>query len=242
MSKRKEIIKLFNDRLFSGLLDDRDFLKGPYLLKERKAKLFKCQHQVECKVDPQKHPIWTPALGDENTTVMVVGEAPSATGGLGVHIGGLFEQWKSDSKSPVTDLRDWVKDNCGGKVPYFTDLAKCGVAKQKNKAGLTSRIKKCRERFLIEEIRILNPKWIFCIGNTAYKCMSKLITRERLSSQISLRKLMHYSRLASLPLTIEDKRNLIWKWEANFLTDEELKEKLFELSYFRAKKGISESR
>ena len=82
MSKREEIIKLFNDGLFSGQLNDVDFMEGPHLLEEGEAKLFKCQHQVECKVDPQKHPIWTPALGDENTAVMVVGEAPSATGGL----------------------------------------------------------------------------------------------------------------------------------------------------------------
>jgi len=242
MSKRDEIIALFNKKLFSLKLDDSDFLNKHPLPDDGKGRPFKCDCAQKCGVDPRKHPIWTPALGDEESEVMVVGEAPSATGGLGVNIGGLFEQWEDERKSHVTDLRDWVKDNLGGKVPYFTDLAKCGVANQKNKAGLARRIKKCRERFLIEEIRILNPKWIFCIGNTAHKFVSELITRERLSSQISLRRLTHYSGLASLPLTIEDKKNLIWKWEAGFLRDEELKEKLFELSYFRTKKSISESR
>jgi len=240
MSKREEIIKLFNDKLFSNKLDPGEFLKKRKL-NGKKARLFECKDADGCGVDPQKHPIWTPALGDENTAVMVVGEAPSATGGLGVHIGGLFEQWEDDPKSPVTDLRDWVKDNFGGKVPYFTDLAKCGVANQRYKGELKPRIRKCMEHFLIQEIILIKPETILCMGKTAYDSLLESEKENRIKVD-NIVWLTHYARVASWPLNIEDKKNIIWEWEAGFLTDEELKEKLFELSYFKAKKGISESR
>lgn len=235
MSKKDEIISLFNKKLFSNKLKREDFLNRTDLPSSSGAKVFTCQFRDNCNVDESKHPIWTPALGDDDTDVMVVGEAPSAGGGPGIHIGGLFGKWENSPKSPAVPMRDWVMNNYG-TIPHFTDLAKCGVERQKNKNELKKRIPNCIKYLLKEEIRIMHPKRLLCTGNTAYYFVLDLRQRNEISKDIELVKLTHYSRLASLPLSVEDKKNIIWKLEAGFLSHEMLARiPLCELSHFRRK-------
>jgi uracil-DNA glycosylase len=218
MNKRDEIFNLFNKKLFAEKLDMEDFLKWTPPNKSE-ARVFACEHKDCCGVDENKHPIWTPAFGDVNTTVMVVGEAPSATGGLSIHFGGLFGDWENNARSPVVPLRDWVKDSDNyGTIPYFTDLAKCGSAKQQDKAELNVRIPKCVKYLLTEEIEIIKPETILCVGNRAYDSVSTL----ELKGKPKVFKLLHYSNQGTLPLSIEDKKQVIWKWQTHLLSDEDL--------------------
>jgi uracil-DNA glycosylase len=215
MHRKDEIFDLFNRKLFAERLEIKEFLtRTPPNSSERHV--FACEHKDDCKVVRSKHPIWTPALGDENTAVMIVGEAPGAIEGPGVHFSGLFADWEYNPRSPGVQLRNWVKDNYG-TVPYFTDLAKCGLAKQQDKGLLKIRIPKCVEYLLQREIELLAPKTILCVGNRAYYFIRKLET-----GKADIFKLLHYSRRSSLPLSIEDKTQIIWKWQTRLLSDEDL--------------------
>jgi hypothetical protein len=54
---------------------------------------FKCDDEETCKCNSSLEPIWTPAFGDEiDTTVMLIGEAPSTTGGKGTHLGVAYSR------------------------------------------------------------------------------------------------------------------------------------------------------
>ncbi len=219
MARKDKIFDLFNEKLFAEKLQMRDFWERT-LPNSSEMHVFVCKHKDDCKVVRSKHPIWTPALGDANTTVMIVGEAPSATEGPGLHFGGLFEDWENDPRSPVVQLRDWVKDRKNyGTIPYFTDLAKCGLAKQQGKGLLNVRIPKCMAYLLQKEIELVAPKTILCLGNRAYDFVSKLKTRD-----VDIFKLLHWSNRASLPLSIEDKREIIWRWQTRKLSDKDLAE------------------
>lgn len=231
MNKSDEIFNLFNQKLFAEKLEIKDFLKRTPRSKSETI-VFACEHKEHCRVNQNKHPIWTPALGCEDTKVMITGEAPSKTEGLGIHFGGWFKDWENDPQSPVVPLRYWVEENYG-TVPYFTDLAKCGLARQQDKAELKVRIPKCVEYLLTKEIEIIKTRTILCVGNTAYDFVRKL----KLKEEPDVFKLLHWSNRGSLPLTIEDKKQIIWKWQVSSGSDKEklVQLSLSNLSFFRDK-------
>jgi uracil-DNA glycosylase len=218
MDRKEEIFSLFNRKLFAEKLEMEDFLKRTPP-NSSEMRLFACEHRDYCKVAKSKHPIWTPALGDASAKVMIVGEAPSATERPGLHFGGLFSDWENDPRSPVVQLRNWVGDNYEKTIPYFTDLAKCGVAKQQDKGLLKVRIPKCVDHLLQREIELLAPETILCLGNRAYDFVSELKTGDA-----DIFKLLHWSNRGSLPLSIEDKKEIIWKWQTGKLSGEKLAE------------------
>ena len=188
---------------------------------------FHCSNCNQCSVDIKSEPIYTPFIGDENTKIMIIGEAPSRSGingGSGPHIGGDFKSLEDSGKSPITEVREFVKENYGGTIPYFTDMIKCGIAKQNEKREkLSIRAEKCIEKFLREEIKIIDPDIIFCTGNFVYDYIFNKQQAGKIDGGVRIIKLVHYSRRASLPLSIRDKRELIWKIQANLISEENLK-------------------
>ncbi|MGD0795674.1 MAG: uracil-DNA glycosylase family protein [Dehalococcoidales bacterium] len=235
MNKTDEIFKLFSEKMFNNKLEKADFLNHH----GRLTISFTCKYISECKVKSNKQPTWTAAIGsnkkgNDNFDIMAIGEAPSASEGIGMHMGRRFVSWKDNSESPVVAFRDWAACRYG-TVPYFTDLAKCGVANQQNKNVLKKRFKNCIKYILLEEIKIIKPKTILCIGNVSYHYMGKLV--KELGMKTNLVKLTHYSRQAQLPISIEDKMNIIWDWDISKSDPskrEEIKKKLLStLSHFK---------
>ena len=215
--------------LFKQCFGDQDFLKRGM------SRQFHCPHSVDCGVFPEKEPIpiWTSYPGDEGTEVMIVAEAPSNTGGPGVHIAGRFADTEIDPRSPLHILKQFVKDNYG-TIPYFADLVKCGLSKQGDNKPIQNRATNCYEQLLRKEIEIIKPKTILCIGGLAQEFLKKRQSQGDISRDIALVSLMHYSRRASLPLSNEDKMNIIWKKQANKISNSELsKIPLTELSFFK---------
>ncbi len=223
--KRAALIELFQEHLFcdTSKID---------LLKQGAVNCFSCKFRKACEVDIGKHPIWSPAFGSEGATVMVIGEAPSASGGVGPHIGGLFSNWQNTNLSPVVPLRDWVFENYGC-IPYFTDAIKCGSNSQtrERKVVLKNRQNNCFHHFLKEEIQIMKPEHILVLGKSTDEFLRKNLDKKYGKRMVYL---MHYSRQACLPLSIEDKKNIIWMLQTGKKSQEEISNmKLGELSYFR---------
>ena len=203
---------------------------------------FCCPNRKECEVDERKQPIWTPRFGDENTDVMIVAEAPSNAGGPGLHIGGLLAECTEDNRSPLYKLRDFVEheEKYGKTTPYFTDLVKCGVASQgrEKKGRLEKRAKKC-VALLLEEIRIMKPLIILCVGALPWKYLEEYQSErvpeaKRIDKEIKLYQLTHYGRQAGLHLDIDDKVKLIWRCETGLSSPENMA--LSQLSHFKSKK------
>ena len=221
MNKIEEIVDLFR-----GAFDVKNFMLRTEL------PCFKCPNINICNVQPEKEPIYTPMPGDDNTSIMIIAEAPSGNGGTGPKVGGFFGDVK-EHKSPLFILKRFIIDTFG-EIPYFTDLIKCGVAKQRDKDVLNTREPHCIDMFLIKEIKIMKPRHIFCIGWRAQNALDKLQKKNLIDNTIRIVNLMHYSRQALLPLSPEDKRKIIWKMQADMLTKEDLEGmNLLSLSYFR---------
>lgn len=223
MDKKGEIRKIF-----SNFVCD-DFFKFGY------PESFHCDKESECGIDQDNEPIWSPALGDENATVMFVGEAPSTTGRAGPHLGGVFRDWPDD-QGQIIQFRNFFAEELGF-MPYFTDLVKCGPKNSGDKKTIDSRAKKCIELFLLKEIEVLDPDYIYCVGRKSYTYLKKYklvkSTGKSKGKPIELKPLIHYSLQAGLPLNHEDKK-LIWRWQLGRLAKNHVENiPLASLSYFQ---------
>jgi len=190
MTRQEEI-----DRLF------RKYFETDNLLKRGTPKTFHCCDEVKCSVNQHEEPIWTPYIGDVDTDIMIVAEAPSITGHKGPHIAGqdmgvsfLLDKNKRDEG--LNALKEFVQESIDKKfhrLPYFTDLIKCGVVNQgrEEKGKLKKRLPYCTKRFLLKEINIINPRIIICVGNMANDFMEK-----NNENNIKIIKLIHYSAVA----------------------------------------------
>lgn len=201
MSKTDKLISLFT----TEFITDDFFSKG-------KADDFRCPLIDKCTVNKAEEPIWSPALGDEGTTIMIVGEAPSRRkkGGAGPHIGGQFKDW-TDGEA-VHSLLRFVQTHFR-TVPYFTDVMKCGVASQTpahKKAVFEIRTRNCTKRFLFKEIEIIDPKTILCLGKTSFIALKGAQENGSIKQSINLVNLIHYGKQAGLPLTAKDKETILW--------------------------------
>ena len=189
-----------------------------------------CPHEKECNVreGEAKYPAY---LGDEDTRVMVVAEAPSTANGVGPNVVQLFsEVTKSPKNLNMLKLRDFVQDYYN-TTPHFTDLAKCGVV---GKSPIPkNRVDICTKHFLLNEIDILKPEYVICVGKRSEDFFKKLKEQQEISDSVKLRFLTHYSNQAQLHLTIEDKYGIVWKWQARLLSEEDFIGELPKLSFFR---------
>ena len=218
MTKYDQIVALFQ----------KDFICNDFAIRG-KAEAFICPLQQECKVNQVAEPIWTAALGSDDTKVMIVAEAPSAKGGIGPHIGGLVKNWTHEKS--VNSLFTFVQKYFN-TIPYFTDLMKCGVSRQtKEKKSLVfkARIKNCLTHYLLKEIKIIKPEIILCVGNLSFSALKDCRNRGLINDSTKLVKLIHYGRQAGLPLSPDDKKNLIWPIQVGKVS----KDRLRDLSYFK---------
>jgi len=223
MTKGKQIEKLFK-RCFE--FDD--------FTKQCEVKTFECLNRGKCHIK-RGEPRWTAYLGSPDTYIMAVAEAPSRKG---TFIAGNFADVPNRKKSPIHIVKEFVEDYYG-TIPYFTDLIKCGVTKQKNKNDvLKTRAELCINYFLLEEIRIIKPRIILCIGGLAQKLLRRYKDMDKISKGIKLIPLLHYGSQAQLNLSPDEKKDIIWKWQVGKLTRKELGQKLSKLSYFNKKPEI----
>lgn len=220
LNKEDRIIDLFHDSF-----------KAESYLKRGMPCIFKCEHQSECEVDIKNEPIWMPAFGDNGTKVMIVAEAPSSTGGKGPHIGGYIKDWEKENETTVNSLFRYVR-KFYNTIPYFTDLMKCGISRQstekKNKV-FNKRTKYCADKFLIKEIEIITPEVILCVGKRAFDALNNYKDKYN----YELIQLIHYGRQANLPLTSEDKENIIWPLQSNKISKDEIGKNISKLSFIR---------
>lgn len=226
MTKNKQIIKLFAE-VFKT---DSFSKKGP-------AKGFTCQSQRKCKVNSEHEAIYSPILGDSQTRIMIVGEAPSSAGGTGPHIGGCVKDYLkkglSENEEPQNALFRFVKKYYK-TTPYFTNLMKCGVSqqtKEKKKSVFEIRTKNCAEHFLLKEIEIIDPEVVLCVGKESRDVLQSFQKNGRIKKSTKLVFLIHYSKQAGLPLTIKDKEKVIWPLQVQ--VGKLPKEKIFETDFFK---------
>lgn len=231
LTKKQKIEKLFK----------KSFICDDFFKFNTEIHRFSCCNEKDCALvkdqDSYKEPIWSPAFGSENATVMLVAEAPSTTGGIGPHLGGLFECWKDKKPEKklkgVLEFRDFFSGVLGF-TPYFTDLVKCGPPNTGNKTLIIQRAKKCVGLFLMEEIKIIKPKYIYCIGKLSYTfLLAQNNEIKKINDNfIGLVPLIHYSSQAGLPLTPNDKKR-IWEWQLRGVSKKQVDDlSLKSLSFF----------
>ena len=208
MDKRDQIRNLFS----SFICRDDDFFSYDKTHRRLDSRIrFRCENEGtgKCAITKRSEPIWSPAFGDPDTKVMLVAEAPSTSGGVGPHVGGLFADWDT------WEFRDFFREELG-YVPYLTDLVKCGPRDARDKTVVRKRARYCGERFLIEEIRIISPDSIYCVGRESYNWLVGYRDKSGLVNangrDIRLEQIIHYSLQAGLPLTVADKK-MIWRWQ-----------------------------
>jgi hypothetical protein len=217
-----------NEKIFERLSESfktKDFLKwGP-------ADGFHCECEAEgeCNVNKGEQPILSPFFGDGECNVMVVAEKPSGAGGVGPRIGGRFADIPKgrgglSRKDPLFDFRHFATTYCYGVTPYMTDLAKCGYRGTEPPGDeLRTRFKNCFKQFLVEEIRVVEPEKILCVGRVAYDYLVDRQKQGEISAGIELIWLTHYSRQAQLHLSPQEKVEL-WRWQASRGKEKKLEE------------------
>jgi uracil-DNA glycosylase len=217
MTRNQQISELFSE----------DF-KCKNFFERGRADMFTCPKQSQCRVDQKKEAIWSPGIGDEGTQVMIVAEAPSKKGGLGPHISGLIGAFSQ--AEAVNGLLRFAKKYFN-TVPYFTDLMKCGVREQTKQAKhvFRDRTLNCVEHFLLKEIEIIKPHTILCVGASSFAAIKQCKETGQINKDIEIIKLIHYGRQANLPLTKEDKENIIWPLQLRKISAE----KIFELDFIK---------
>lgn len=187
-----------------------------------------------CKVDLVKEAAYTPAIGNENTEVMLVAESPSTKLGKGAFIAGHVDTISPSDKT-INKLISTIKKYYNGVTPYFTDVIKCGLEKTAYKEKLAARKKNYVEKFLIQEIAIINPKKIVCVGKFSFDILKEIQAKGRIDSKIEVIQVTHYSQRASFPLTIDDKAEIMWPIELGLISKEEALKIILDLKHIKAR-------
>lgn len=216
-------------KLFDEAFDNYgDYTKSKSIQNTHK---FTCPNKDKCNTSDEGTKI-TSYLGDKKTKIMIVGEAPSNHDGSNIHIAGKFEDLNNLGNG-FAELKQFFKDEFN-EYPYFTDIVKCGLVKQKDsKRILIDRLDNCIQMFLLKEIEIMKPEKIFCQGNLAYNAIIELQENKKINKEIKIIKMLHYSRNANLPLNKEDKK-LIWQLQYGKYSQSEIEEfKISKLSFIR---------
>lgn len=202
------------------------YSKGSEFSDIKKECSLTCKHAIACEFSLDHEASFSGALGDPESKIMVVAESPSTRWGKGAHITGLTAKLVNDKEikksRELLILLEYLK-NIYGSFPYFTDFVKCGVKKTREKELLTIRKHNCVETHLIEEMKILNPEKIVCLGNDSHDAVVKLFIELYPKKKVEdhVFKITHFSRSASLPLSMKDKMNVIWKLELGLVKNRE---------------------
>ncbi len=224
MSINNKLIKLFAKDFHA-----KDFSE------QSKARKFTCRYLKQCNVNIKTEACFTPLFGDLHTKIMLVAEAPSVKKkagekNVGPNIGGMLKNVTNANKA-LSSIRDFIESHYK-TVPHFTDLMKCGAEKQTRefkKNIFRIRTENCFKHYLVNEIRILKPNKIFCLGWLSFKKMKSAQKNNEISSKIKIIKLLHYGSQASINLTSQDKLNYIWPLQAGLLKNVSIKK----LNFYR---------
>lgn len=220
--KNKKIIELFQNEF-------ADFETFP--AEQIKSK-FKCNCSELCKVNLSKEAAYTGIIGDTNTDIMIVAESPSTKYDAGCFLGGNINSLLSGKDKNLKSLiRFIINYDKQKRQPYFTDTIKCGLEKTREKEKLTLRNKNCTQKFLLKEIEIIQPKLIICLGSHSFETLNRYKDEGKISNEIELVKLHHYSNRASLTLTIEDKENIIWPIQFKMLSKKQALQKALTIKH-----------
>lgn len=230
MTKNDRIKNLFKTKFGDGEWDATG---------KRTICKFKC---TKCSIEP-KSPRYSGLLGSDDTDVMLIAEAPSASNGVDAYFGGQLEIVlpKLKASKSLGQLIDFTKSD--GKTPYFTDVCKCGVSKQNKKSGLSkARQKNCINNFLKDEILIIEPRIIYCIGKTAYIAIKTLKNDKSIAEespklfdilkQAQIVELIHYSNQAGFPLKDSDKL-IIWEIQSGRIPKKDFAAKILSLDFIK---------
>jgi hypothetical protein len=193
-------------------------------------------------------PIYTGLLGDCESDILVVGETPSASdlkndpsrgtiqldcGGPDrdsfdhPHLGGYSRNITENGKSPLGDFLTFIRSSCliegtkPGPWPWFTDLVKCGVPRQSSKRILRIRQRFCVPYLLVDEIAIIQPRIIACVGKVAFQAVRDLLAKGMVAASTRVLYFLHYSRSAGLTVTVDEKRDILWPLQAGCVPPEE---------------------
>lgn len=227
MSKHEQILTLFRERYANFDVFPARAATTPG---------FKCTHCEACDVNlgKDKEASYTSLLGDEQATYMVVAESPSKANGSGCWLGGLSKNAGSGKGNDnIQRFFDYIKHQDQGRYPYFTDVVKCGLEKTSVKAKLAIRKQHCIDTYLEQEIRIMQPKVIVCLGRFAFTEVQPVA--RRVDPAIRVVPIMHYSNRASLTMDIEDKVKVIWPLELGLVSPEEARGLVLQLKHLVSK-------
>ena len=236
--KSKDLVDLISKKLFriEGL--------ETRINMDSDSSIFLCPHKDKCnvvvgkKIDKKTDPIYSPIFDVKGCDIMLIAEAPSSSGGNGLIYPRSINQFiDSTQVDPFINVLKFFKHYFQDKRLYFTDIAKCGLASQSDKKNLNRRIQSCAEYMLLEEIRLLKPEGIYCIGKTSYEHLKNNFEQKLnllgYSFSSNVKKLLHFGRQANMPLNDADKESIIWKIQCGLIKLEEEPQILSKLSFFR---------
>lgn len=192
MGKKEELQKLFENTFIVDLKENNGYWG--------KLCVFKCTNGGEqgvCKTESLEVKR-TCAPGEEKSKVLILGEAPSSGKGTKKRVGAktsmLFSNITDDNQSPQYLLREVILKQYGS-IPFFTDYVKCGVLSQKNdKHKLDVRKEPCFNKFLLEEIKIIQPEVILCCEiNVFWFLVKKIKKLINLLNNFELIHIYHYT-------------------------------------------------
>jgi uracil-DNA glycosylase len=227
-----QLFKLYSERMFDSI-----FLPTDHTGKTQLVSCYQCKNRELCQVKPDQ-PIYTGYLGDSESRILVIGEAPSMSGSTRsmksifrgnyspeytqAHINEDTQNIEKGWNSPYP-LMKYIKDFGGeGLWPYFTDLIKCGCRKQdgEKKTILDLREETCFMHILIEELRILKPKIIICCHSRSHRVMSDYLKHNRIGFNSTVILAYHYSNAVRY-FSLEDKIKSIWPIQTGFSRPQE---------------------
>jgi len=137
---------------------------------------------------------------------------------------------------------EFVKSFFNANKVVFTDIFKCGFFDTaKTKKRINDRFNNCKS-FLREEIEIINPAIVLCIGIISYNKVSDDYEYLFQGKQPNVFYLTHYSKLANLQLKIEDKEKFIWNAEIEYQLGNDANIDLNDLEYYKKIKKIEQTK
>lgn len=249
--KHEQLLQLYNEKMFNSKVPIQPVSSAI----NNPVSCFCCKNYELCQVG-SSDPIYTGLLGDCDSDILVVGEAPSgsdlkndtaktpieiectshdAVSFQHAHWCGYTKDIPKKGFSRLYDFIDFIRYSClesNNRYPYFTDVIKCGLSRQNTneKRLLGPRAKICADHILLQEIQIINPRIIACAGKFAYSVVLDLQKTNKTLAGITILKFMHYSHQAQLKVTIEEKKSIIWRLQAKCVEEEKCCEMLKDIS------------
>lgn len=164
MSKNEELKDLFSDVFVVNQEINKDYWG-------RDIDKFCCNCIDSCGYN-RNETKRTCGIGDEKSSVLIIGEAPSSSGD-GEKTSIPFSNLPIKGKSPQYKIRDFIVEKYNGLVPFFTDFIKCGLINQNDKTPLKNRKVNCVSKFLLHEIAIIYPDQIITCHSSVHKYLRK---------------------------------------------------------------------